>query len=100
MIANEPIWPPIMPTALAARYCSVHPTTLTRAAAAKELRPAGRRGRTLTWRREELDRWLTRPAPSSTTSPTHSTASVRAADTADMTAALDRIRRAARGGAR
>lgn len=97
MIALEQ-WPPIMPTAIAARYCSVHPTTLTRAQAAGELRAAGRRGRTWTWRREDLDRWMTRPIASAVTPKVDAASIARVADSGDIAVALDRIRRAARGG--
>jgi excisionase family DNA binding protein len=51
-------WPPILPTATAAAYCSVSKRTLKRAVASGALQVAGHRGRSMTFRREDLDRWL------------------------------------------
>ena len=92
----ERAWPPILPTVLAAAYCSVDRSTLTRAASAGELTPYGRRGRTLTWRRSELDEWL-RGQPSIAIVPPMN-GPVKIARIGAATDARDRIRRAARGG--
>lgn len=96
----ERAWPPIMPTRLAAIYTSVSPSWLIRAADRGELVPYGKRGRTFTWARSELDRWL-RGAPVAAAEPSAQLKPSRAAkrDTsAIVSAGLERIRRAARGG--
>lgn len=51
-------WPPIMRLAVACVYTSRSRWTLQRAVARGELVAAGRQGRSLTFRREDLDRWL------------------------------------------
>lgn len=101
MIGDQ-AWPPIMPTLRAALYCSVSKWTLTRAAAAGELKPYGKRGRTLTWRRDELDRWMRGDAATAASVPTPARKPTkRAADTAPASSnALERIRLIARGGGR
>ena len=51
-------WPPLMPTALATRYCGFKgQSALRKAYHDGKIRPAGRRGGTgtLMWRREDLD---------------------------------------------
>jgi len=51
-------WPPLQPIATASAYVSRSRWTLYRAVARGELPVAGRRGRALVFRREDLDRWL------------------------------------------
>lgn len=95
--ADSEAWPPILPTARAAAYCSVSRWVLIRAADAGELVPYGRRGRTLTWRREDLDRWMRGPIATPATVETSREPRAARSTTGN---ALDRIRRLARGGAR
>lgn len=51
-------WPPIMPMRMATAYSSVSKWTIKRAVVRGEFAAAGRRGRDLMFRREDLDRWL------------------------------------------
>jgi len=51
-------WPRILPTAMAAVYCSVSKWTIKRAAASGALPVAGQRGRSMTFFRDDLDRWM------------------------------------------
>jgi excisionase family DNA binding protein len=51
-------WPPLQPIATASAYVSRSRWTLYRAVARGELPVAGRRGRALVFRREDLDRWM------------------------------------------
>lgn len=51
-------WPDVMTTALACTYTARSRWTLYRAVAAGELVAAGRRGRTFTFRKTDLDAWL------------------------------------------
>lgn len=81
-------WPPIMRTAIACRYTVRSRWTLMRAVQAGELKAAGRSKRSLTFRREDLDRWMLGPEePATTASP------VRNAAPAEALARLDAIRR-------
>lgn len=92
-------WPPILPTARAAKYCSVSRSTLTRAASAGELAPYGRRGKTLTWRREDLDRWM-RGEPTASAvviAPAIQARTAPSTKRSPSSSALQRIRRLARG---
>jgi excisionase family DNA binding protein len=51
-------WPPLQPVATASAYVSRSRWTLYRAVTRGELPIAGRRGRALVFRREDLDRWM------------------------------------------
>ena len=51
-------WPPLQPIPTASAYVSRSRWTLYRAVARGELPIAGRRGRALVFRREDLDRWM------------------------------------------
>jgi hypothetical protein len=54
-------WPPIMRTAVACQYTCRSPWTVRRAVQAGELVAAGKQKRSLTFRREDLDRWMLGP---------------------------------------
>jgi len=51
-------WPPIMPTPVATAYACCSRWTLARAVDDGKVTPAGKRGRSWTFRREDLDHWL------------------------------------------
>lgn len=52
-------WPPLLPMAMATAYASCSRWTIQRAVAAGKLAVAGKRGRSITFRRDDLDRWMT-----------------------------------------
>lgn len=86
-------WPPLLITAVAARYCQTSKSTLLRAVAAGEVQPAGRRGRSFVFSRTELDRWMTQPLESPPVA-----ASTPARSGEPPSDLLDRLRRIRTGG--
>jgi len=51
-------WPALLRTPLAATYAACSRWTISRAVREGKLMPAGRRGNSLVFEREELDRWM------------------------------------------
>lgn len=56
-------WPPLMLLRTAAKYTQRHSSALHRAIRAGDLAVAGRNGRSLVFRREDLDAWMLGKAP-------------------------------------
>jgi hypothetical protein len=93
-------WPARMLTRRAAEYTGRDPSTLTRAVRAGELMPAGRNGRSLTFDRGELDRWLagaSRTPQSASPAPSLRPSSPSSGSSSGSADALARLRAIARG---
>jgi len=91
-------WPAILHMALAAKFCGRHRSTLQRAVRAGELVPAGRNGKSLTFRTEDLSRWMC--GETTAGAPLSAPKSVNAAVTRTGSAntnALERLRAIAKG---
>jgi hypothetical protein len=84
-------WPPLMRMDIACRYTCRSRWTLQRAVQSGELIAAGRQKRSLTFRREDLDRWMLGPAvePQAAAEPPRSTST--------SGGALERLRSLTRG---
>ena len=83
-------WPDVMLKALACAYTGRSRWTLQRAVASGELVAAGRRGRSITFRKEDLDRWLLGNVDGA--SAPHSQRAARQPSSSGTAAALERLR--------